>query len=358
MPRAKAACRSGSCSTPGFVAGTALLDDDAELQQVLQLAADRLPGNAGRAGNRRGVHGPLAFHADDAVEGAMLRAEEGIAHARLDAGRADDLGDARQVEIPEIDGAPFALDAVKVVADHVDEETRVRAALRENQPSLGRDRRGASPRHSNLAAAVWRRCRMGTSGHSVSPSVLQCSVLQRTYCSFWAVRRLKASRPGLGCGRTGGWRLRASMDCLRKARRGAGPIGLALLVLAGSPAHAQWNYYDNSSNSFYVPFVPGLSSDFRYVKLSVNNGTGPQTTTNFVMDTGSLGIVAGSNYFNPGPGDIALGTGSITYTTSGTAQLGTLYLSTVTINGLNGQTATTRVPVLQSGTTTSQMGVG
>jgi hypothetical protein len=53
----------------------------------------------------------------------MLRAEEGIAHARLDAGRADDLGDARQVEIPEIDGAPFALDAVKVVADHVDEET-------------------------------------------------------------------------------------------------------------------------------------------------------------------------------------------------------------------------------------------
>jgi len=107
-----------------------------------------------------------------------------------------------------------------------------------------------------------------------------------------------------------------------------------------------------------VPFVPGLSSDFRYVKLSVNNGTGPQTTTNFVMDTGSLGIVAGSNYFNPGPGDIALGTGSITYTTSGTAQLGTLYLTTVTINGLNGQTATTRVPVLQSGTTTSQMGVG
>ncbi len=148
------------------------------------------------------------------------------------------------------------------------------------------------------------------------------------------------------------------MDYLRKARRGAGPIGLALLVLAGSPAHAQWNYYNNSSNSFYVPFVPGLSSDFRYVKLSVNNGTGPQTTTNFVMDTGSLGIVAGSNYFNPGPGDIALGTGSITYTTSGTAQLGTLYLSTVTINGQNGQTATARVPVLQSGTTTSQMGVG
>src|ERR1700682_4934428 len=119
---------------------------------------------------------------------------------------------------------------------------------------------------------------MGTSGHSVSPSVLQCSVLQRTYCSFWAVRRLKASRSGLGCGRTGGWRLRASMDYLRKARRGAGPIGLALLVLVSGPAHAQWNYYNNSSNSFYVPFVPGPSRDYRYLSLTLPYGGGTQTT--------------------------------------------------------------------------------
>jgi hypothetical protein len=151
------------------VAGAALLDDDAEFQQALHHAADRLAGDAGRAGDRRGVHGPLAFHADDAVEAGMLRAERGIAHARLHAGRADDLGDAGQVEIAEIDGAPFALDAVKVVAKHVDEETRVPGALRENQPPFGCDRRGASPRHSTLAAAVRRRCRMGTSGHSASP---------------------------------------------------------------------------------------------------------------------------------------------------------------------------------------------
>jgi hypothetical protein len=79
------------------------------------------------------------------------------------------LGDARKLEIPEIDRAPFALDAVNIVAEHVDEETRIRGAFRENQPPFERDRRGASPRHSTLAAAVRRRCRMGTSGHSASP---------------------------------------------------------------------------------------------------------------------------------------------------------------------------------------------
>src|SRR6266702_6324516 len=45
--------------------------------------------------------------------------------------------------------------------------------------------------------------------------------------SFWAVRRLKASQPGLGCRHTGDGDLAASMDYLRKAGRVAGPLGLA-----------------------------------------------------------------------------------------------------------------------------------
>src|SRR5216684_8405720 len=180
----------------------------------------------------------------------------------------------------------------------------------------------------------------------------------RTHCSFWAVRRLKASRPSLGCGHTGGWRLRASMDYLRKAGRIAGPIGLAVLALASGPAHAQWNYYNNASSSFYVPFVAGGSPDFRYVSLTLPYGSSTKTTA-FVMDTGSLGILAGTNAYSPGAGDIALGPGGITYTSDGTSGAGNLFLTTVTINGQNGQTATARVPILSTaGAGGAQMGVG
>ena len=62
------------------------------------------------------------------------------------------------------------------------------------------------------------------------------------------------------------------------------------------------------------------------------------------MDTGSLGILAGTNAYSPGAGDIPLGPGGITYTSDGTSGAGNLFLTTVTINGQNGQTATARVP--------------
>jgi autotransporter-associated beta strand protein len=154
------------------------------------------------------------------------------------------------------------------------------------------------------------------------------------------------------------------MDLRRNAGRCAAPLGLALLALASGPAHAQWNYYANGGTSFFVPFVSANGqdasnpNDFRLVSMSLNYGNGPQKTSAFTMDTGSLGINAGQTAYQPGPGDILLGPGGITYTSSGTSGGGMLYLTTVTINGQNGQTATARVPILSSSGTAAQMGVG
>src|SRR5882757_6347489 len=152
------------------------------------------------------------------------------------------------------------------------------------------------------------------------------------------------------------------MDALRKTGRAAGPLGLAVLALASSPAHAQWNYYGNGQ-SFYVPFTnpnQQAATEPRYVSLSLNYNGGTKAT-NFLVDTGSLGIVAGSSAYtyNPTAGDMLLGQGGITYTTSGTSPAGTIYLTNVTINGANGQTATARVPILSATDAGSaQMGIG
>ncbi len=152
------------------------------------------------------------------------------------------------------------------------------------------------------------------------------------------------------------------MDTLRKTGRIAGPIGLAVLALASGPAQAQWNYYGNGQ-SFYVPFTnpnQQAATEPRYVSLSLNYNGGTKAT-NFLVDTGSLGIVAGSSAYtyNPAAGDMLLGQGGITYTTSGTSPAGTIYLTNVTINGANGQTATARVPILSATDASSaQMGIG
>jgi hypothetical protein len=45
----------------------------------------------------------------------VLGAEVGVAHAGLDAGRADDLGDTGEIEVAVVDRAAFTLDAVKIL---------------------------------------------------------------------------------------------------------------------------------------------------------------------------------------------------------------------------------------------------
>src|SRR3982074_477194 len=111
------------------------------------------------------------------------------------------------------------------------------------------------------------------------------------------------------------------MDTLRKTGRAAGPLGLAVLALASSPAHAQWNYYGNGQ-SFYVPFThpnQQAPTEPAYVSLSLNYNGGTKAT-NFLVDTGSLGIVAGSSAYtyNPPARDKPPGPGGVTQTTTGT----------------------------------------
>jgi len=137
-----------------------------------------------------------------------------------------------------------------------------------------------------------------------------------------------------------------------------------VFALAGIPAQAQWNMYGNGQ-TFYVPFTnPNVQSttESRYVTLSLNSGGGLSTkATNFLVDTGSLGIVAGTSNYTPSQqaGDMFLGQGGITYTTSGTSPSGSIYLTNVIIHGANGQTATARVPILASSDANSaQMGIG
>ncbi|MBI2741147.1 MAG: hypothetical protein HYX38_32015, partial [Rhodospirillales bacterium] len=138
-----------------------------------------------------------------------------------------------------------------------------------------------------------------------------------------------------------------------------------MFALAGVPAQAQWNFYGNGS-TFYVPLYttanpndppnPNDAQSSRYVSLTMSGGV----TQRYLVDTGSLGLVTTlGTYFSPGSGDVQVGTGSITYVTSGVNPAGPIYLTNVTINGANGQSVVARVPVLASTTTTtSQMGIG
>ena len=136
--------------------------------------------------------------------------------------------------------------------------------------------------------------------------------------------------------------------------------GATVFALAGVPAHAQWNFYGNGQ-SFFVPLytsgdplVPPTAQNSRFVSLSLSG-----ITQRYLVDTGSLGLVTTLNtYYVPG-NDVQVGSGSITYSTSGVNPTGPIYLTNVTINGANGQSVVARVPVLASNTTTtSQMGIG
>lgn len=128
-------------------------------------------------------------------------------------------------------------------------------------------------------------------------------------------------------------------------------------MLLAVPVSAQsWNYYPTSSSStFYVPFVDNKQmggGQMAYVGLwlSETAATAPPTTApiNFVMDTGSTGILVSPDNFRPsGP---STKTGSITYTSSGIINSGDIYDVEVLIEGavVNGQKtyAKATVPVL------------
>ena len=140
-----------------------------------------------------------------------------------------------------------------------------------------------------------------------------------------------------------------------KKRDWSATLVASLSVAIAGPAAAQsWNYYPTATNStFYVPFAGGQMGDgtMGMVNLSLPSApnVAPFTPIPFVMDTGSTGILVSADRFTPVPGT-SLGQGSITYTSSGIINQGTVYNADIFIHGavVNGQQtyAMATVPVL------------
>ena len=137
--------------------------------------------------------------------------------------------------------------------------------------------------------------------------------------------------------------------------------GATVFALAGIPAQAQsWNLY-GTGGSFFVPITTEPSRKGGppqyYVSLTLNgNQTNP-----FILDTGSLGLVASSGYYTVPNGLKPLADyATITYSSSGANPVGALYMTEVRINGENGQYVTARVPILAAtqGGTFHQLGIG
>ena len=150
-------------------------------------------------------------------------------------------------------------------------------------------------------------------------------------------------------------------------KRGMARLGAAVMyalagVAAGSGGAAQaqsWNLYGNGS-SFFVPIttLPNRNGGppQLMVSMTLNGYSQPNS---FILDTGSLGLVADPNYYRPGSDPVLSPYATITYTTSGANPVGSLYLTNVQINGANGQSVVARVPIL--GTTNygyNQLGIG
>ena len=138
-------------------------------------------------------------------------------------------------------------------------------------------------------------------------------------------------------------------------------LASSVCVLSCGTAEAQsWNMYGNGG-SFFVPITfepyPAGGPQQSFVSLTLNGGG----TNPFILDTGSLGLVATSSFytFNPSTDVLLAPYASITYTTSGNNPTGPLYLTNVQINGQNGQSVTARVPILASANGYfHQLGVG
>jgi outer membrane autotransporter protein len=130
------------------------------------------------------------------------------------------------------------------------------------------------------------------------------------------------------------------------------------LAIAGPAEAESWNLY-GSGSSFFVPLTfadyPSGGPQQAFVSLTLNGATNP-----FILDTGSLGLVATSTFYTPDlTKDVLLAPyASITYTTSNNNPTGPLYLTSVKINGETGS-VTARVPILASTTGYyHQLGVG
>jgi hypothetical protein len=126
-----------------------------------------------------------------------------------------------------------------------------------------------------------------------------------------------------------------------------GLILLVVLLTAPTRAEAQsWNLY--SGPSVLVSYANAMTNSNLTNTPTVNLALSGGPMHAFPMDTGSTGIIASPEYFQPAAGAQNLGPGSIAYTSSGIKNVGTWYTATQNIYGANGNlVATANVPVLQ-----------
>ncbi len=120
----------------------------------------------------------------------------------------------------------------------------------------------------------------------------------------------------------------------------------AVLAAVAAPAAAQARSPLNPP-SVFIPFAnmqQGQTELTASPQLRVGFNGGSQIT--FTMDTGSTGIVVSPDNFTPPQGSTPIGTGTITYTSTGIVLTGNFYETEVQI-GSGTATATAKVPVLQ-----------
>jgi uncharacterized protein with beta-barrel porin domain len=109
---------------------------------------------------------------------------------------------------------------------------------------------------------------------------------------------------------------------------GAGLLTAFVMHAAAQAQPAGWNYYSGYTSLPTIPFAHGAMTPDRTASVFFNlNGT----VSPFTLDTGSTGIAATSGFYTPGPKDVALGPGQVSYSSSNNFFTGTWYLTNVGI---------------------------
>lgn len=102
------------------------------------------------------------------------------------------------------------------------------------------------------------------------------------------------------------------------------------------------------STTVFVPYANAAKNENLARSPTINIGFNGAKHTPFVMDTGSVGIIASPDKFTPAPDAVNLGPGHIYYSSSGIIEEGTWWSASVQIYDLEGKVlATANVPVLQ-----------
>ena len=123
-------------------------------------------------------------------------------------------------------------------------------------------------------------------------------------------------------------------------------ISMPLSCMA-DPAKSPNSRY-KGKNSVFVPYANAKTNADLQKAPTISLGFDGNKPIQFIMDTGSVGIVATSDAFKPGPDAQNLGPAEIYYDSSGVIGIGTIWSATQQIYDPDGNLlATSNVPVFQ-----------